>query len=217
MSKNFKFSNTEKEQIENAITSLEKESSGEIVVFFAKNSSSYLEACWKGVALLGVTPLILISLLSYYWLLPASITPLHLSIGVIAFMTLGGLVPLSIPKTRLSLTTNAVINRRVLTKARDMFLQEEIFKTIDRTGVLIYVSKMENRIQILGDKGINEKIEQKDWDYMIGLILNGIKTNKTAEGIVQAIDNCKKLLLENGFIVREDDKDELSNEIRIEK
>lgn len=216
MKGNFKFSSHEKEQIENAIQALENESSGEIVLYFAKKSNNYLEACWKAAAIFGFVTSIIISVLSYYWLLPAMMTPLSIGATIIGSMLLGILVPLLIPKTRLSFVTDATVYGQVLTKARDMFLQEEVFKTVDRTGILIYVSKFEHIIEVLGDSGINSKIEQKDWDYVVGLILNGIKNDKPTEGIVQAIDACKKLLLDNGFVVREDDTDELSNEIRIE-
>lgn len=217
MKNNFNFTSQEKEQIENAIQSLEKESSGEIVLYFAKNSDNYLEACWKAGAIFGLFITSILSILSYYWLLPSIMTtPLTIGIVIIIAMVIGILVPLLIPITRLSFISDSKVNHRVLTKARDIFLQEEVFKTVDRTGILIYISKFEHIVEVLGDSGINSKIEQKDWDYVVGLILNGIKNDKPVDGLVQAIDACKKLLLDNEFIVREDDTDELSNEIRIE-
>lgn len=216
MKKNFDFSTEEKEKIEHAIQSLEKESSGEIVLYFAKNSDNYIEACWKSAAFFSVAPSVLFALLSYYWLLPEFITPFNMSIIIISFVMIGGLIPLIIPKTRLSFVSDNIIYQRALTKARDMFLQEEIFNTKERTGILIYISKFEHIVEVLGDSGINKKITQKDWDYIVGLILNGIKNNKHADGIVQAIDACKKLLIDNGFNASEDNTNEISNEMRIE-
>lgn len=215
MKDNFKFSSEEKQNIEDAIQSLEKESSGELVLYFAKRSDNYLEACWKSAAISGGFISILIMILSYYWMLPEFMDPFFIGLTIFIFILIGGVIPLLISKTRLSFVSDGKVNQRVLTKARDMFLQEEIFKTRDRTGILIYISKFEHMIEVLGDSGINSKIKQEDWDYIVGLILNGIKTNKTSQGLVQAIDGCKKLLLDNGFVVREDDTDELSNEIRM--
>lgn len=216
MKGNFKFSSQEKEQIEQAIQGLEKESSGEIVIYFAKNSDNYLEACWKMATYFALFPAIIISVLAFYWLLPEYFTPYIIGLIIIGSTVVGGLIPFLFPKIRLGFISNNKIKQRVESKASNIFLQEEVFKTEERTGVLIYISKLETRVQILGDSGINSRIDQKEWNYVVGLVLNGIKTDKTAEGLVHAIDACKKLLLSNVFIVRADDTDELSNEIRME-
>lgn len=216
MRNNFKFNQQEKERIEGAIKALESESSGELVLYFAKRSDSYMEACWKSAAILGGAVSLLIAALSYNWLLPSFITPLIIGLTITSIMILGGVIPFLIPKLRLAYIGDRKVEQRVETKAHEVFIHEEIFNTRDRTGILIYISKFEHMIEVLGDSGINSKIEQKDWDYTVGLILNGIKNNKTADGLVQAIDNCKKLLLDNGFMVREDDTNELKDEIRVE-
>jgi len=109
------------------------------------------------------------------------------------------------------------MDHRVITRARDIFLQEEIFNTVDRTGILIYISEMEKRVQVLGDQGISSVIEQSDWNNVLKLVTDGIKQGSPAEGLVSAIHECKKLLLENGFIVRTDDTNELSDKMIIEK
>jgi len=216
MKKKFEFSDSDKALIKEAVQSLEKESSGEMVIYFARKSDSYFEACWKMAALFGVFGLVLLATMSYLWLLPATLTLLSASFYLIGLMTLGFATPYILPHFRLSMIADSTIQHRVLTKARDMFLQEEVFNTIDRTGVLIYVSEMEHQVQVLGDAGINKKIEQGDWNEVLDMVVQGIKTNHTAQGIADAVLKCKSLLLEHGFIVREDDTNELSDDIRIE-
>ena len=108
------------------------------------------------------------------------------------------------------------IKNNVLTKARDAFLQEEVFNTKQRTGILIYISKFERLIEIIGDSGINAKIESNDWENIVDLVQKGIKNGNTANGLIQAINSCKILLLENGFKVRKDGANELSDKIRVE-
>ena len=51
MNKKFVFSDKEKSLIETAIQDLEKESSGEVVVFFAKQSDSYIKPALRQVQL----------------------------------------------------------------------------------------------------------------------------------------------------------------------
>ena len=94
-------------------------------------------------------------------------------------------------------------------------LNEEVFKTIDRTGILIFISAEEHKVVVLADSGINAKVQHSDWDHIVELIVDGIKTEQLTEGIVNGINECKKLLLHHGFVVREDDTNELSDDIRI--
>lgn len=217
MNKKFTFSEEDKKIVKSAIESLENESSGEIVIYFARSSDDYSEASWKLAAALGVAGLAILGVMSWQWLLPEDFTILMTSTYLVALMLLGFLVMQFFPRLRLGFIPNATIAHRVLTKARDMFLQEEVFTTIDRTGILIYVSELEHQVQVLGDKGINEKIKANEWSEVVGLVVEGIKNNQTAQGLANAVLKCKDLLLANGFVVRPDDTNELSDEIRIEE
>ncbi|MCV9387501.1 TPM domain-containing protein [Reichenbachiella ulvae] len=217
MNKKFTFSEEDKKVVKEAIESLENESSGEIVIYFARSSDDYSEASWKLSAILGVAGLALLGCLSWLWMLPENFTLLNTSIYISALMAAGFLLLLFVPKLRLGFIPDEVVAHRVLTKARDMFLQEEVFTTIDRTGILIYVSELEHQVQVIGDKGINQKIQPSDWTEVVGLVIEGIKGNQTAKGLANAVLKCKDLLLANGFVVRPDDTNELSDEIRIEE
>jgi putative membrane protein len=135
----------------------------------------------------------------------------------LAMMAIGlGLASVS-PKIRMSLVAGKIIEQAAITKARDIFLQEEVFKTIDRSGILIYISELEHEVVVLGDSGINAKILDSAWQDVVNTIVRSIKQNEPTLGIIKAIDMCKTLLLENGFIVRADDTNELSDDIRIEE
>lgn len=112
--------------------------------------------------------------------------------------------------------SSGIISHRVLTKARDVFLQEEIFKTTDRIGVLVYISEFEQKVVVLGDSGINQKITKEDWTHIVDTIVLGIKHGQVAQGIVNAVSICEDLLLKHGFTNVEKADNELSDEIRIE-
>ncbi|MGL1889679.1 MAG: hypothetical protein OCD76_24410 [Reichenbachiella sp.] len=217
MKKKFTFSDSDKTIIKSAIEDLELESSGEIVVYFARNSDSYFEACWKLAAILGVAGLGLIGSMSHLWLLPEDFSLFHGCLYLIGVVAIGFTLLYLVPQLRLVFINETVKTHRVLTKARDIFLQEEAFNTIDRTGILIYISELEHKVQVIGDKGIHAKIKDGDWNEVVDLVINGIKNNIPAQGIADAISKCKTLLLDNGFIVREDDTNELPDDIRIEE
>lgn len=216
MRKKFEFSDAEKEQVKEAVQQLEQKTAGELVVYFARESDSYLLACWKLAGIFITLYLALIAMLSYLWLLPASVGILSICIlGLITF-GIGFAIPYFVHSLRVAFTPESFVAHRVLTKARDIFLQEEIFNTSDRIGILIYISELEHQVQILGDSGINSKIQQQDWNEVLELVIQGIKKDQPATGIVSAIQKCETLLLDNGFdnVVKPDN--ELSDDMRIE-
>ena len=216
MSKNI-FTDSDKEAIKKAVAQLENASSGELVLYYAKDSDSYVASAWKFSGLIGVIYSLGIITLSYQWLLPPNFTPIIISTTILLAMVVTFIIAWFVPKVRISVTPATVIEHRVLTKARDIFLQEQVFNTLDRTGILIYISALERKVMVIGDKGINEKINQSDWENVVQLVINGIKSKQMTKGIIEAIEVCQKLLLDNGFNVRRDDVNELHDAIRIEE
>ncbi len=211
------FTNNDKEQIQEAIAGLEKESSGELVLYYAKNSDDYINANWKFSGVIALVFSIIIIGLSYVWLLPAYFTPIVMGVTILSSMIFGYLIAYFFPFLRYSVTSENIVSQRVLTKAKDVFLQEEVFNTMDRTGILIYISALEHQVVVLGDSGINAKIEPTDWEHVVQLVVDGIKSNQMIFGIIEAIDACKKLLLDNGFVIKPGDTNELHDSIRIEE
>lgn len=216
MKNKFEFSEEDKKIVREAVESLEKDSSGEMVVYFARSSDDYRMACWKLSTFLGVITAVVLGVMSFLWMLPDDLTILHVALMTLSSSAIGFFIAYYLPSVRLGFVNDGIIQHRVLTKARDMFLQEQVFDTIDRTGILIYISEMEHMVQVIGDEGINQKIDPNTWSQVVELVINGIKNNNPAQGISDAIYKCKSLLLENGFVVREDDKNELSDDMRIE-
>ncbi len=213
----FVFSDSDKDKIKEAVAALERQTAGELVIYFARKSDSYLGAAWKFAALMGLLVALLVGIMSYMWMLPEWFTPLFYSIMMVVVMLVAYLVVVLVPPMRLQLTSSATIDQRVLTRARDIFLQEEVFNTHDRIGILFYISELEHQVVVLGDTGINAKIKEKDWKHIVETIILGIKHGQVAQGIINAISICQDLLLEHGFTNVEKDDNELSDDIRIEE
>lgn len=214
---NFKFTSAEKDKVSEAIKKLELESSGEIVPYIAKKSDDYDEARWfSAVYFLGAS-LVIEVILSYLWLLPGYFTPMISSLISLGFGLVGYLVPTLFPRTRLFFISEERMMERVGERALEVFVDEEIFNTRDRTGILIFISRLEHKVLVLGDSGINAKVDQSDWNHVVEIIVQGIKGDKVIDGLVESIDACEKLLLDNGFVVRPDDTNELSDDLRVEE
>jgi uncharacterized membrane protein len=87
-------------------------------------------------------------------------------------------------------------------------------KTRDQTGVLVYVLLSERKLQIVADKGINEKVENETWQKIADKIAEQFKSGKYLDGIINGLDEIGKILYTH-FPIKPDDKNELSNEVEI--
>lgn len=110
-----------------------------------------------------------------------------------------------------SLSSPAKAVRR---RAHREFNSMGIRNTAGHTGILIMLSLKERRVEVLADKGINDKVAQKTWDDIVEIITSNIKQGKQAAGIIQAVDFAGKVLAEH-FPRQNDDKNELSDEVEI--
>jgi len=214
--KKFSFNQEDKDKIKDAVSNLEAQTAGELVIYFARKSDNYPGAGWKFSAITGGVSIAIIGLLSYYWMLPSWLTPLYISILVFSLMLAAYLLAVFIPHLRLSFMSGHLVSHRVLTKARDVFLQEEIFKTDDIIGILIYISELEQKVVVLGDTGINKKISKEDWKHIVDTIVLGIKHGQAVQGINNSISICQELLLKHGFTNIEKEENELPDDIIIE-
>lgn len=101
-------------------------------------------------------------------------------------------------------------------RARREFASMGIGNTADRTGILIMLSLKEQRVEILADKGINDKVVQKTWEDVVAIIVSNVKQGKQAAGIIQAVKFVGKILAEH-FPRKKDDTNELSDEIAVKE
>ncbi len=212
----YHFTDQEKESIKEAVKGLEKVTSGELVPYFVPSSDKYEEASWYSCSVVGLFVLVTLAFLSYTWLLPFQLTPVDISMVVIGFMLAAFLTPIIFPFTIRWIISKSTQEQRVYQRAIEAFLEEGVHKTDQHIGILIFISRLEHRVIVLGDEGINHKLDSSEWQTVVDTIIDGIKKKKIGKGLVIAIEECKELLLKHGFnTVSGSDKNELSDDLRI--
>ncbi|RMH20895.1 MAG: hypothetical protein D6696_07170 [Acidobacteria bacterium] len=192
----------------------EARTAGEVVTYVVGRCDEYREAWWTGAtlgALLAAMAAAGWSYLHELWGVPAAWLVAPPFAGAVAGYALGRFVP---PVQRL-LVPDETLERRAARRAAEAFLEEEVFATRDRTGVLIFVAYHERRVVILRDAGINAKVDAASWDVIAADLARGIRQRRAAEALVQAVEACGKLLAEHGVERRADDADELANDVRV--
>lgn len=213
--KKYHFTDEEKNKIEQAVKSLETRSCGEIVPYYVPSSHSYPEVPWRFAALLGFTAAIGLSVLSYLWLLPYRIHLLEGAIFVASVMLVGYFLPRFFPSLIRMAVSSEDLSWHVRSRAMNAFLEENLHHTQERVGVLIFISRLEHQVVVLGDAGINSKVEEKDWQEVVNEVLEGIRGNEIGNGLVKAIAKCESLLLSKGFVRKDTDTNELLDGLRI--
>ena len=214
--KKIKFSKQEKQNIKEAISKIEKTTSGEIVTFFVNKSDNYNSvAAWSSL-FAGIIFLLIINILSYFWLLPFKFNILQYSLFQILIM---GFIYVSVsfiqPLKRL-LIRKEKKEKAVHKRALEAFINEEVFNTKERTGILIFISEFENQVEIIADSGINDELKNKELKELVDTINKGINKNKTAEGIITAIHLYGNILVKKGYSIKSDDTNELKDDLRTE-
>jgi uncharacterized membrane protein len=100
----------------------------------------------------------------------------------------------------------------VLDRATEVFFQLKMNETLHQNGVLIYIAQEDHKFAIIGDKGINEVVPANFWDGTKEVMREHFKRHEFFEGVVFAIRETG-FHLKQYFPLKEDDKNELSNEI----
>ena len=209
------FSESDLARIKVAVVEAEGKTSGEIVPFVVERCDDYEVAEWRGGALLGTTVAIIFAALhelTDLWL-PVNFAGL-VAISIVAFV--GGMVGTRfVPSLIRLLAGRELMTHHAGRRAAEAFVAEEVFQTRDRTGILLFVSLLERTVIVVGDAGINAHVQKKEWDGIVAMIVDGLKKNTPADGMVDAIHACGALLERQGVARKTDDTDELSDGLRM--
>jgi putative membrane protein len=199
---------SEKDQIEKQIRAAEANTSGEIVVLVQPSSGGY---AWVRYAS-GFVGLILGTMIAYFtshaqwstgfwptleWQVAGACTGLFLSFFA---------------PVRRMFVSNAVRKAKVHRDALASFIARGVCETRDRTGILIYVSEFERRVEIVADRGIHEKLGSQYWEKVNQRIVQGLKAKKPANAISEAVTEIG-LQLSTHFPKRQDDTNELPDSV----
>jgi len=191
--------------VEKEIESVEKETSGELVPVVAKKSSDY-----RTVEMINAFVFAYLFMFIDFGV-HGSLNPLNILFDTVVAVLLivllfrfGFFKRILVPKKLMA--------QKVHSAAMMSFYRNGVYRTKNKTGILIYVSLAERMVVVIGDEGIHNKVGDDAWKDVISIIINGIKTKKVEQGIIDGIGSCRNLL-KTHFPIDKDDKNELHNKV----
>ena len=200
------FTPEQEEQVEEAIRRAEGRTSGEIVPMVVPESDDYPHLQFLG-GILGL----LLGTIAGIWTPEAGSTSIFVACQGAGFV-LGFVVLRHSAFLRRAFLSSRIIEDEVYERALRAFRELSMDRTQDRTGILIMVSLMERRVQVLADSGINAIVRPGTWEGVVANVLEGVRQGDLSSGLCSAIEQCGNILSEP-FPPRADDEDELPNRL----
>jgi putative membrane protein len=213
-----RFNNQELDRIKAAVREAESKISGEIVPVFVEKSGVYTLATYRAALFGAMFVFMLIVIFDRY--VPSIAIYDRDPLLIFVFVGLGGLAGALMahfinPVKRL-MVSPFQLDQATKQRAENAFLEEEVFNTKQRTGIMIFISFFEHEVIVMADKGISKVVDQKVWDGLVRGIIESVRNGKVIDGMETAIKKCGEILLEKGFVIDPDDVNELSDDLRIE-
>jgi putative membrane protein len=211
-------------EVSAAVHAVEQGTSGEIVTIIADHSDRYLDvALWwsttaavLALAAAAAFPELyarLIGWLSNGWIddpTPAEMLEFALAIVVVTFVTVR--LALQWIPLRMMLTPGTVKSSRVRRRAVRYFKVGAERRTSGRTGILIYLSMIEHRAEIVADEAIHSVVPQEKWGEAMADMLNDVREGRLADGMIAAVRDVGIILTEH-FPRANDDRNELPDRL----
>ncbi len=218
----FKLSDSDNERVKKAVSEAESRTSGEIVTAIINESSDYaffeLMASLVGGFIYYTVSLFFYNeistwLSSIFWEFREVYTTVF--IGLSTILVIGLLYILAnIPGVDNLIVSSKIIKKKVSRRALLFFCESGLFNTRDRTGVLIFLSLREKRVELIADSGINALVEQDSWNGIVDNLTAELKAGRSVDGLVKAVTSCGDLLVEH-FPVKADDENELGDDVHV--
>jgi putative membrane protein len=209
LAKNF-LTDSDRQKISEAVKTAEKRTAGEIVPMVVSASYHYPMADVIGAAAFALPIAIVSTYLLGNWLwLGNRDMWLFLGLAAVLFILFHALIR-QIPPLKRLFISHREMEEEVEEAAVSRFFSEGLYRTRDETGILIFISVFEHKVWVLADRGINAKVETGQWEEIVGLITAGIRQNRAADAICEAVEKVGDILAVH-FPVRPGDTNELRN------
>jgi putative membrane protein len=189
------FSQTDLDTIRAAVQSAEKRTRGEIVPMVVPASARYRDASHLAGLIVALVVLAFLLTLDYGWWpwWGGEHHPGWMMVSALIAYGLGAVIGRAPSIIRL-LTSDERMAMKVRMRAERAFYEQGLHKTREGTGILILLSLLERRAQILADQAINERVPPGTWNSLVQDLIGGIQAGQQTQALCQVIARSGDLL-----------------------
>ena len=95
------------------------------------------------------------------------------------------------------LWTNAPTPQIARQRALDLFSQLRVWDTASNNGVLIYLLLAEHEIEIVADRGLNDRVDPAVWQALVARMSDAFRLAQFEEGLTNALAEVSALLVQH--------------------
>jgi len=201
---------TELEQIETCVRQAERTTRGEIVVMLAPASHDYPLAGLLGAAAVSIPSAVPLARMigRLVWAGPHD---LWVFLGIVfPLFFLCREAVMRLPRLKRLFVSEKEMDHEVREAAAIQFFSKGLHRTREETGVLIYLSVLEGKVWVLGDRGVDAAVPPGFWQEIVDQVVAGITEGRPAAAICEAIERIRGVLAEK-FPPAPGDTNELPN------
>jgi putative membrane protein len=178
------------EKIANAVRDIEKSTDAEVVIVIRGRSGSYRHADYLFGALLAFVGLLFVLFSPFdfhtYWV----------PLDVVLLFVAGFFVSLKSDAIRRLLTSNSFRTKAARAGAAAMFYEAGIANTHAENGLLIYLSLLERKMEVIADRGILKAVPPLKWNHLI-FELKEVAQESNPDNLINALRNLGAVLAEH--------------------
>jgi putative membrane protein len=189
----------EADAITGQIGRLEARTGAQIVTAVVGKSDTYAELPWKAFALgaaLAALAVVIEDVARPQWV-TAHTALIHATLILGAGAASALLTVFVPPFARLFLRPTRR-DLEVRQHAQSLFLRRELFKTRNRTGVLILVSLFERRVEILADTGFESRVSEGEWASVVARMTPRLREARPFHAFEEGLAAIEDLLTSKG-------------------
>jgi len=194
--------------VSRAVAAAEANTAGEIVVAVVPSSDTYPRAVLVAALACGVPVAVALTLVtgpdSLWRFLPIA------ALCILLCLTAAHRWPL----LKRPFISPTVGREEVRQRAIQAFYDHRLYQTRDATGVLLFLSLLERRVELLADTGIDALVPEGTWGGVVRELTADLRASHPVDGVVRAVARIGEILA--AHVPRcPDDTDELDNGLRV--
>ena len=156
-----RFDNAACDTLAGCVQEIERSTDAELVIVVRARSANYLHADY----LFGFSFALIVLLFLVFspFSFPEFLVPLDVAVAFVV----GSIISWKSNAVRRLFSREKFRKNAVRTAAAAMFYEAGIANTNAEMGVLIYLSLMERRLELIADRGVLKKVPAQDWNHQI--------------------------------------------------